>query len=46
MLDIYLCGVIGIAKLFAELMIEVFGVDYVVLALAPLEELEIFLELC
>lgn len=44
--DIHLCGVVGIAKFLAEFVVEVFGVDYVVLALPPLEELEVLLELC
>lgn len=44
-LNIHLSGVISIAKLFAELIVEVFGVDDVILTLSPLEELEIFLEL-
>lgn len=46
MLNIHLSSVIGIAKFFTEFVIEVFCVDDVVLALTPLEELQVLLELC
>lgn len=45
-LDVNLGTVVGVAKFLAELVIEVFGVDDVVLPLPPLKELQIFLELC
>lgn len=45
-LNIHLSCVIGIAKFFTEFVIEVFCVDDVVLALTPLEELQVLLELC
>lgn len=45
MLDVHLGGVVSIAKFLAELVVEVFGVDDVVLALSPLEELQVLLEL-
>lgn len=45
-LDVHLSCVIGVAKLLAELVVEVFCVDDVVLPLSPLEELHVLLELC
>ena len=45
MLNIHLSRVISIAELFAELVVEVFGVDDVILTFSPLEELQVLLEL-
>lgn len=44
-LNIHLSRVISIAELFAELVVEVFGVDDVILTFSPLEELQVLLEL-